>query len=102
MKDIENKGEEAIFIGDQNKLIGNCEKGMENNNPKVSFGGKLVLELLSDGNYVLVNALEKCQGGPFTREEPNNPTVKSCLDIVIVSKGLLEYIVDKERNFSPH
>ena len=73
MKDIENKDDEAIFIGDQNKLIAKCEKGMENKNPIVSFGGKLVLELISDGNYVLVNALEKCQVGPYRREEPNNP-----------------------------
>ena len=106
LKDIENKGEEAIFIGDQNKLIGNSTKGMETNNSKVSFGGKLVLELVSEGNYVLVNGLEICKGGPFTRVEPNNPSVKSCLDLVIVSKGLLEYIVelviDKERNFTPH
>ena len=106
LKDIENRGEEAILIGDQNKLIGNDESGLEENNPKISFGGKLVLELLAGGNYFLVNSSEKCRGGPFTRVEPNNPNVKSCLDLVIVSKGLVDFIVelviDNERKFTPH
>ena len=106
LKDIENRGEEAILIGDQNKLIGNSESGIEKNNPKISFGGKLVLELLSEGNYYLVNSSDKCRGGPFTRVEPNNDEIKSCLDLVIVSKGLVGYIVelviDKERRFTPH
>ena len=87
-------------------MIGNVESGIENNNPKVSFGGKLVLELLAGGDYFLVNSSENCHGGPFTREEPNNPNCKSCLDLVIVSKGLVEYIVelfiDNEKNFTPH
>ena len=56
LNDIENRGEEAILIGDQNKLIGNDESGLEENNPKISFGGKLVLELLAGGNYFLVNS----------------------------------------------
>ena len=106
MKDIENRGEEVILIGDQNKMIGNVESGIQNNNPKVNFGGKLVLELLAGGDYFLVNSSDNCHVGSFTREEPNNPNCKSCLDLVIVSKGLVEYIVeliiDKEKNFTPH
>ena len=106
LKDIERRDEEAILIGDLNKLVGNDKSGIKDNNPKVSFGGKLVLELISEGNYCLVNSLVKCDGGPFTREEPNNPNVKSCLDLVIVSEGLVEYIVkltiDKDRKFTPH
>ena len=53
-----------------------------------------------------MNGSEKCRGGPFTRQEPNNPDVESCLDLVIVTKGLVEYIqeliIDKERKFTPH
>ena len=86
-------------------MIGCGENGVENNNPKVSFGGKLVLELIAGGEYSFVNSSEKCRGGPFTREEPNNPALRSCLDLVIVSKGLVDYIVeliiDKERTFTP-
>ena len=106
MKDIENNDEEAILIGDLNKLVGNDKSEIKNNNPKVSFGGKLILELITEGNYLLVNGSEKCRGGPFTRQEPNNPDVESCLDLVIVSRGLIEYIqelvIDKERKFTPH
>ena len=106
LKDIEDREEEAILIGDHNKMVGNGLSGIKDNNSKVSFGGKLILELLSEGNYFLVNSSEKCKGGPFTREEPNNPYVKSCLDLTIVSKGLVEYIeeliIDKERKFTPH
>ena len=106
LKDIEDREEEVILIGDLNKLVGNSQSGIKENNPKVSFGGKLILELLSEGNYFLVNSSDKCKGGPFTREEPNNPNGKSCLDLTIVSKGLLEYIeeliIDKERKLTPH
>ena len=76
--------------------MGNNKSGIKDNNPKVSFGGKLVLDLISEGKYCLVNSLEKCVGGPFTRVEPNNPNVKSCLDLVIVSKGLVVQLGPKE------
>ena len=93
-------------MGDLNKMVGNDKSGIIENIPKVSFGGKLILELLSEENYFLVNSSDKCKGGPFTRMEPNNPDVKSCLDLIIVSKGLVEYIeeliIDKERKFTPH
>ena len=46
LKDIENNDEEAILIGDLNKLVGNDKSGINNNNPKVSFGGKLNPELI--------------------------------------------------------
>ena len=106
LKDIENREEEAILIGDLNKMVGNNESGIKENHSKVSFGGKLVLDLVSNGEYFLVNGSDKCTGGPFTREEPNNPSIKSCLDLVLVSKGLVQYIeelvIDKERKFTPH
>ena len=106
LKDIDTRNEEEILIGDLNKLIGNNESGIKENHPKVSFGGKLVLELVADGNYHLVNSSEKCEGGPFTREEPNNPDIKSCLDLVLVSRGLVQYIealkIDKRKQFKPH
>ena len=44
------------------------------NHPKVSHGGDLVRELIDSENYVLVNASNKTDGGPFTRYEPNDPT----------------------------
>ena len=100
LKEIESRDEEAILIGDLNKLVGNNKSGIKDNNPKVSFGGKLVLDLISERKYCLVNSLEKCVGGPFTRVEPNNPTIQSCLDLVIVSVGLVKYIALIVQNLS--
>ena len=66
-------GEEVIFIGDQNKLIGCGGNGVENNNPKVSFGGKLVLELIAGGEYFLVNSSENVMEDP---SQEKNPTIQ--------------------------
>ena len=45
------------------------------------------------------------QGGPWTREDPANPDKKSCLDLAIISKGLLPFVkklvIDKAEKFSP-
>jgi hypothetical protein len=49
-----------------NKLIGNGSFVVKNINPKVTFGGELVHQLLMDRKYILVNNSYKCVGGPFT------------------------------------
>ena len=54
----EDRNEEVILIGDMNKLIGNGPFGVKNNNPKVTFGGKLVHKLLGTEEYILVNREE--------------------------------------------
>ena len=87
-----------------NKLTGNGPYGVENNNPKVTFGGKLVQQLLMDGKYLLVNNSSKCIGFPFTRVDPSDKNNKSCLYLVIISAGLEEYVDelknDKEQHFT--
>ena len=106
LKIIEDRNEEVILIGDMNKLIGNGPFGVKNNNPKVTFGGKLVHQLLMDGKYLLVNNSDKCVGGPFTRVDPANGKSKSCLSLVIISAGLDEYVeelkIDDKRQYTPH
>ena len=106
ISNIERTGEEIIFIGDTNKLIGDGKNGVKNNNLKVSFGGKLIHTLLETGKFILLNNSEKCTGGPFTRVDPSNPSLKSCLDLCIISKGLEKYfvqmIIDEKRLFTPH
>ena len=98
LKIIEERNEEAIFIGDLNKLVGNGPYGVKGNNPKVTFGGKLIQNLLKTEKYSLVNNSDKCVGGPFTRIDPSNPNIKSCLSLVIISKGLEELKIDSNRN----
>ena len=46
LKVIEDRNEEVILIGDMNKLVGNGPLGVKENNKKVTFGGKLVHQLL--------------------------------------------------------
>ena len=89
---IEAKDEMFILISDLNKQIGDL---IEGNNKKISQGGKLVREFLSSDKYILLNNSEKVDGGPFTREEPSDPTndsKKSCLDIIIMSEQLETYV----------
>ena len=98
--------ESIIMIGDFNKHIGNDELGVTGNHDKISFGGHLVRDLLSSGEFELVNNSEKARGGPFTRfspSEPNNTERKSCLDFAIVSSNLMRYvkelIIDSSNQF---
>ena len=106
LKVIEDRNEELILIGDMNKLIGNGPLGVKNNNPKVTYGGRLIQLLLKDGRYHLVNNSLKCAGGPFTRVDPSDKNNKSCLSLVIISAGLEEYVdelkIDNKQHFTPH
>ena len=62
--------------------------------------------LLEDGKYILVNNSRKCTGGPFTRVDPSDSKIKSCLSLVIISAGLQEFVeelrIDEKREFTPH
>ena len=95
--------EEVLLLGDMNRMVGNIVKG---NHDKVSFGGSLIRELLTSGNYSLLNARDKVENNPFTRFEPNhynNKEKRSCLDLAIASRGLSKYlskfIIDESLNF---
>ena len=105
LKSIENKGEFALVIGDLNKHIGNVIKGNHN---KVSFGGKLINDLLDTDKYVLLNASSKVKGGPFTRFDPscpNDESSMSCIDLAIASTGLAMYLdefkIDRNQDITP-
>ena len=89
-----------------NKHVGNGEYGVAGINQKVTFGGKLVHKLLETNKYLLFNNSQKCKGGPFTRVDPSDQSKLSCLSLVIISKGLYEYVdelkIDNQRQFTPH
>ena len=65
--DILSKNEEIIVMGDFNKKVGNDHQGIKGNHPEISVGGHLVRDVVDSGALVLVNNLEKCHGGPYTR-----------------------------------
>ena len=92
LDNIKGRGEECIFLGDLNKQIGNDELGVAGNHSEISFGGKLVRELLATEEYILVNNMPIATGGPFTRVDPADHDRKSCLDLAICSVGLRPYI----------
>ena len=80
------------MCGDMNKHLG--EKIIEGNIKK-PHGRKLSPEFLSEKEYILVNATDLVIGGPFTRYVPsdaNNEERRSCLDLVIISKELSNYV----------
>ena len=53
---IEAKNESLILLGDLNRHISNSI--VKNNHLKISLGGRLLNEFISQGNYTLVNSLE--------------------------------------------
>ena len=105
MEGIRAKNEFCLLSGDLNKLVGCGEWGVPDNHPEVSFGGKLLRDLLSTGNWFLVNALGETvvTGGPFTRQDPATGN-KSCLDLFVVSADLLPYVdklvIDSQREMA--
>ena len=93
VEEIRTRGEICCLGGDLNKLIGTGELGVPGNHPEVSLGGRLLRNLLSTGNWILVNGLGQAivQGGPFTRKDPATGS-ESCLDLFVVSRELLPYV----------
>ena len=60
---IDAMDEAALVIGDMNRRVGNVVK---DNHDEVSYGGKLIRDLISTGKYNLLNSSDKVENGPFT------------------------------------
>ena len=86
LKIIEHRTEESLIIDEFNKLVGNGPFGLKGNHSKETCGGKLVHKLLAIRKYILVNNSSKCKGGHFTRVDPSNPNIKSCLPTELYQK----------------
>ena len=75
---IKAKEESLIVLSDTNRHIGSYVKG---NHQKTTPGGKLLLDLVTNGDYTLVNALDVVVNGPFTHynsKEPDNKEKNLC------------------------
>ena len=92
LRKIERREENVIISSDINRKVGNDSLGIKGNAPDVSYGGRLVRELIAPGNYFFVNNSDVVKGGPNTRIDPSNCTKKSVLDVFILSKGLRKYV----------
>ena len=64
-----------------------------------------MLELLETGEYILGNSTDKVEGGPWTWVSRADNSVRSCIDLVIMSADLGPYlkriVIDVEHNFAP-
>ena len=106
LSSIEANDEEALLIGDLNRPhIGGL---VDKNDDKLSYGGSLIVDLLSSNQYDLVNLSNKTTGGPHTRYSPedySDVSKRSCLDLCIVSSGLSPYVksleIDNALRFTP-
>ena len=105
VKEIEDKNEALLIIGDLNKTVGNGSYGIRGNTSKVSHGGQFIRDLIKTSMYVLINNLHIVEGGPWTWVDRQDISRMSCLDLGIMSESLLPYLVkveiDKERKFTP-
>ena len=108
MKELANvraRNEFCLLAGDLNKLVGCDFLGIPGNHSELSYGGKLLRELLSTENWFLINGMgeEVVLGGPFTRQDPATGK-QSALDLFVVSKELRPYVeklmVDSSRKLA--
>ena len=101
---IEERGEAVLILGDLNRAIGRDELGVAGNTADLSYGGKLIRDLVATEEYVIFNNLALVEGGPWTREDPGDGTL-SCLDLAIGSRNLRPFletmVVDSARKFTP-
>ena len=104
LKQIESREEAILIIGDLNRAIGGGAEGVDGNKPEVSYGGKLIRDLVSSGDFFLLNNLGITRGGPWTRVCPGTGK-GSCLDLAIGSSNLLPHVkgmmIDSSRKFAP-
>ena len=102
---IKERNEFCLMVGDYNRAIGAGRLGIKGNRPNVSYGGKLLLELLESGEHILGNSSEKVEGGPWTWESRADSSVRSCLDLVIMSADLAPFlkriVIDHDKKFAP-
>ena len=118
IRDIQERQEGLVLIGDLNRAVGDGDLGVEGNHPSVSYGGGLIRELLKEQEeeeeqeekeqgkrYYLLNSFKETEGGPWTWTSRIDQSVKSCLDLVIISANLLpnfsRMMIDRKQEFYP-
>ena len=104
LKQIESREEAILIIGNLNRAIGGGHEGINGNKLEISYGGKLIRDLISSGDFFLLNNLGITRGGPWTRVCPGTGK-GSCLDLAIGSSNLLPHVkgmmINSSRKFAP-
>ena len=103
LDEVDKRGEAVLIMGDMNRAVGCDDQGVLGNHAKVSFGGQLLRDTVKERDYTILNNL--AEGGPWTWFQRGKPSVKSCLDLAIVSKNLLPFVktitIIKDPKFIP-
>ena len=79
LEDIQSRNKSVVMLGDFDRAIGAGEQGVEGNKPNISKVGKLIRELLEEGEYILANNSKKALGGPWTWVFRWDGKLRSCL-----------------------
>ena len=93
------------MIGDLNRAVGSI---IEGNNSTVSTGGQMLRDLLEQEQeeqeqeeeqkkeYFLLNASNMAIGGQWTWVSRADSSVRSCIDLCIVSANLMPFVTKVE------
>ena len=99
IKMAKEQGRKIIIAGDMNAKVG---EEIENNKPKVTKGGKLLMRLVETDGIVMLNGQGKCQG-TWTRIERES---KSVIDYVLVDEdsehNVKKMLIDEEKLGTPY
>ena len=91
----EIRGETIILIGDMNAKVGNDEYGIMNHSQDISQNGRFYRDLIKSGKYYFANNMNKSDK-QWTWISRQNGNVRSCLDIIIVSVVLKQFLTKFE------
>ena len=104
LRAIEARQECVILCGDWNRAVGSGQDGVLGNKSEVSYGGRLIRDLIATGDYHMLFNTSQAEGGAMTRVCPSTGNL-SCLDFQIGSTNLLPYVrrvlVDCTRKYTP-
>ena len=105
IREIKDRGEGIVLIGDFNRTVGSGQLGVRGNNNTISYGGEMLWELLMRNEHYIINNSDKTEGGPLTWVSRVDSNIQSCLDLVILSANLLPFVsrmvIDSKQQFCP-
>ena len=80
--EYEGKGWDVYVAGDMNLAVGNS-LGLEGNDPKISEGGKWLVEWIQENNWNLANSMYK---GDCRTHVDRSSGKQKCLDLLITNR----------------
>ena len=86
-------GHLVLIAEDSNSKLGN--EMIKNDPHPMSENGKLLANMISRQNLIIINNSEHCKGGPVTRQRNvKGKEEKSCIDFIIVCRELADHFLN--------